>query len=219
MKHPNRLVKGLRMIFGALCILIILGLAVRILFMMLPHPPRLDLGKVMFSDDSVSAHIVPDSPAVGKLSVMYLQGTLVLKNAPAGSEILSFAKWATLPHYLAVSIFGILLFAILRRLCRNAERGAIFTEGNVKLVRLLGWNFLGYAILSLGVTVWSSARIGHYLETHIAFEGVKVITIWSHPILVIIPVIGNLVYGLLLLALAEVFRHGLTLKQDTDLTV
>jgi hypothetical protein len=112
-----------------------------------------------------------------------------------------------------------MLFAILRRLCRNAERGEIFTESNVKLVRLLGWNFLGYAILSFGITVWSSARIGHYLDTHIAFEGVKASTIWAHPSLVIIPLIGNLVYGLLLLALAEVFSHGLTLKQDTDLTV
>lgn len=222
MKHPNRLIHGLRVLFGALRILVLLGLICWPFSLMLAlrnSHYELSFGRVKFSNDSVPIRVVQNSLNTEALAVKDLEGSLVVKNRPARSEMRPFSGWAHPTQALIGGIFFLLLFHLFWRLCRNAERGEIFTEGNLKLVRASGGLLIAYSLASFLVRMWIDYRIGHYVAEQVSIQGIKAITMWSRPEMLIHPHIDRFVTGLLVLALAEVFRHGLALKQETDLTV
>jgi hypothetical protein len=120
---------------------------------------------------------------------------------------------------LVAYAFLLLVIHLLWRLCRNAERGDVFSEGNVRLVRALGGLLIVFSVLTFLSNLWAAYQIGNYVEDHVSIEGIKAITLWARPEDFIGPAVGRFVTGLLVLAMAEVFRQGLTLKQDTDLTI
>lgn len=222
MKSSNFLIRGLRAFFGAMrwVILICVIFGFFICFM---YPSRIFVPAfetVGLSSDSASIRVILNSSNTDALVLRNLEGTLVLMHPSTGSEILSLARWAhLLPRFLEAG-FTLLLFHLLWRLCSNAEHGEIFSENNIKLVRTVGGLLIVYTLLFSLINAWSAYRIGRYVDEHVSIESIKSIHLSLRPSSFNFHLdAGLLVTGLLVLALAEVFRHGLALKQDTDLTV
>jgi hypothetical protein len=130
-----------------------------------------------------------------------------------------------LPVLLVYALFCTALFELLRRLFRNVGRGESFTAQSVRLVQIVGGSLIVYALVSaIGESWFAYAMYGYLAEhTQIAISGTPVLLPPAEPP----PWLGyesplgstEFFAGLLVLALAEVFRQGLALQRDNDLTV
>ena len=128
------------------------------------------------------------------------------------------------PMLLLYALFLTGLFDVLRRLFRNVGRGESFTPQSVGLVQIVGASLIVFAVISTIGESWFTEAAFSYLMQHtdIVVSGTPLRL--PHPGAVRfdhwLP-FGRAAfwYGLLVLALAEVFRQGLALKQDNELTV
>jgi hypothetical protein len=121
-------------------------------------------------------------------------------------------------------LFLIVLFELLRRLFRNVGRGDSFAPQSVRLVQAVGFLLIGFSIAAGAAQSWFAWGAYDYFSQHtqIVVSGTPLrlpsagnhpwfdTSLFGHPVLFC---------GLLVLALAEVFRQGLSLKRDNDLTV
>jgi len=129
---------------------------------------------------------------------------------------------------LVHAAFAVFLFDLLRRLFRNVQAGQSFTESNIRLVHRIGIAVIVFAILSSVFVAFHDYAIISYLQQHGLGQGLE--TGFVHPNsnfnlgdgsgqLEVSFNWGAVLTGLLILALGEVFRQGLALKTEADLTV
>jgi hypothetical protein len=166
------------------------------------------------------------SPSGGdsNFTVTALRGNLILSAEKAGGLVEVIKHWG-LPLSLVNAIFFAVLFDLLRRLFRNVGRGDSFTLQSVRLVQILGCWLILFSLVSAFAEHWFSEAAFAYLGQHttLTISGTALhLPPLHHRILphVGFP-FGSPVFfsGLLVLALSEVFRQGLVLKSDNDLTV
>jgi hypothetical protein len=150
-------------------------------------------------------------------------GNVTLTVEKAG-EVIALLKRYGLPLVLIKVLFLTALFELLRRLFRNVERGDSFTPQSVRLVQIVGFLLIGFSLVSELAASWFAWAAYDYFSQHaqIAVSGtpVRLPAAGNHPWFDM-SMFGHPVFfsGLLVLALAEVFRQGLALKRDNDLTV
>lgn len=126
---------------------------------------------------------------------------------------------------LYVAFYG-LLFDLLRRLFRNVLRGDSFTRTTVRMVQAIGLSLLAFSLASVVAEGMFQFALLQYLSHHasIVVSGTALN----------LPQVNQMhldsgsaspfgspyfFTGLLVLALSEVFREGLALKSENDLTV
>lgn len=152
--------------------------------------------------------------------------TLLVTKADALIELL---KRYGLPVLLLNAIFFAALFDLLRRLFRNVGRADSFSQNTVRLVQAIAGLLIGFSFVSAFAERLFSQALMTYIAAH------SVITITGTPVRfpaphdsmvhVMLPPggfpFGSPLFfsGLLVLALSEVFRQGLALKRDSELTI
>ena len=120
------------------------------------------------------------------------------------------------------------MFDLLRRLFRNVGRGDSFTRQSVYFVQFIGGSLIVYSVVSAFADGWFVNAMLTYLAEH------AVITVSGTSLHLPAPQAmgfsqgqafpfglakSAFFSGLLVLALSEVFRQGLALKSEHDLTV
>lgn len=137
-------------------------------------------------------------------------------------EILTFMHWEAASRFLLL-LLSAAIFSLLRRLFDNAKRGAIFSMSSVRLIRLMGWFSLVYFVLvsaianGLNRLIWRSLSLG-LLDTGFFSASrapVRLMVLPPQLDLALNPIL----FGLFAFVLAEVFRQGLLLREENDLTV
>ncbi len=154
-----------------------------------------------------------------------LHGSIVVRMTDAGG-LIELLKHYGLPLIILNAVVFAVLFDLMRRLFRNVGRGESFTQATVRLVQIIGVSLLVFSLVSAVAESWFHYALFTYLSQHamISISGTTI----SLPALQGFTVssggpfpFGNPVFftGLLVLALSEVFRQGLVLKRENDLTV
>jgi len=168
----------------------------------------------------------PDAKGQGQpaLTVTAFRGNVAMMvDKPAG--MVELFKTYGLPLLLIYAVFFTALFELLRRLFRNVGRGKSFTPQSVRLVQIIGASLVVFSLLSAVGESWFVHAMYAYLVEHteIAISGtpVRLPPAESPPWLGHRFPFGSTAFfsGLLVLALAEVFRQGLALQRDNELTV
>ncbi len=221
MSYSSRLLSNLRALFGigrtlAACFLVAHPVIVLFLGDKVPMP----VGEIYFKSPAVSVRGESDAIKNPAGKVTELRGKLSLR--PVSTSQSSFHRALSLLPMMVGIAFALLVCHWMWGLCRNVENGEIFSANNLKLVRWLGI-LLVIEPLVLGVLgIWNAQLLAEYARENISVGGLQ-----SE-----LPMaklffgsgsggfdIGAIVIGLLVLCLAEVFRQGLLLKQDAELTV
>lgn len=154
-----------------------------------------------------------------------LRGGVTVFVTKAGG-LIEVVKHRGLPVVLLNTVFLLTLFELLRRLFRNVGRGESFTLGSVRLVQFVGFTLLAWSILSAFAENWFMHGAYAYLAEHatVTVSGTSLhlptAGVMHFPHAGGFP-FGSPVFfsGLLVLALSEVFRQGLVIKSEHDLTV
>jgi len=153
------------------------------------------------------------------------RGALAISIQNAGG-LIEMLKHYGLPLILMKIVFFIVVFELLRRLFRNVGRGESFTQPTLRLVQILGVSLLVYSLASAVAESWFVHAMYAYLvqNAQIAISGSPVHLPQPHGMRISVGrefPFGTPMFfsGLLVLALSEVFRQGLVLKRENDLTV
>jgi hypothetical protein len=159
-------------------------------------------------------------------SAQYLMNHSVNVRLNDAAGLFEVVKHTGLPvALLAVVYFG-LLFELLRRLFANVQHGLSFTRQSLRLVQVIGVSLLVFSVVSATAEDWFQYEVFRYLSQHAVLE-ISGNTLHApaqgdfrmdmgngFPF-------GNSLFftGLMVLALSEVFRQGLKLKSENDLTI
>jgi len=153
------------------------------------------------------------------------RGGLSISIQNAGG-LIEMLKHYGLPLILLQIVFYIVVFELLRRLFRNVGRGQSFTQPTLRLVQILGVSLLVYSLVSAIAEAWFVHAMYTYLaqNAQVTISGSPVHLPQSHNVRITIGgdfPFGTPIFfsGLLVMALSEVFRQGLMLKRENDLTV
>lgn len=226
MTSKARLPKIIGVVFAVLCWLFVLT-ATMLLVAIIVDPDLPDGGIVNLS-------IVDLAPKPGSMvlhadkgstvfTVTGLSGTLN-GTSGEGAEMFTMIKRYLLPMGLLFTAFLAVLFDLLRRLFRNVGRGDSFTPGNMRLVYAIGISLIVYSLTAAAADSWLTTALADYASQHLSFahEGMRiVVTAGDGDVSTVGVSFGGSSFftGLLVLALAEVFRQGLKLKRDSELTI
>jgi hypothetical protein len=158
-------------------------------------------------------------------TVTALRGSVTFLVRQAGGMI-DVLKHYGLPVVLLHTVFFVVLFDLLRRLFRDVGRGESFSVKTVRLVQGVAGTLLVYSVVSAIAESWFVHTAFSYFAQHaqITISGTTIhLPAPEHmgfPGFHGFP-FGSPVFlsGLLVLALSEVFRQGLALKSENDLTV
>lgn len=221
MKPSSRLLRSLRLLFAIgqvliVCFFVIFS-ATTLLF---SEEVAMPLADIYFTDPAVSVRGAADTAENPAAELTDVRGLLSLRAITSDDRSLHLLI-SLLPSLL-VLVIAFALCRLMWRLCRNVENGEIFSLGNLKLVRWLGIVVIIDAVAGAVLGSWIACALADYVRTRISVAGLEILS--PVPVMTLIEEhvgmhLGSLVMGLLVLCLAEVFRQGLKLKQDADLTV
>jgi hypothetical protein len=224
MTNTSWLPKFLRWMFTVFVVFTALG-AVAVLVVMLIDPtlpPSAHFGPMKTNFLGQPGSIAFKDSA---FALTAFRGGLAVTIQNAGG-LIEMLKHYGLPLILLRVVFCIGVFELLRRLFRNVGRGESFTRQTLRLVQILGVWLLVYALASALAESWFVHAIASYLiqNSQVTISGSPVHLPHSHDMRISVGhdfPFGTPIFfsGLLVLALSEVFRQGLALKRENDLTV
>lgn len=225
MTNTSWLPKALRWMFAIFSIFAALCAGALLLCLMIDPtlPPSFHFGPL-----NVNLMGQPGTVAMrdSAFALTALHGAINLSVEQAGGLIETLKHYG-LPVLILNAVFFAVLFDLLRRLFRNVGRGESFTRQSVRLVQIIGVSLIIFSLVSAFAESWFVHAMYAYLAQHavLVISGTPLhlppshgmtIHIGSHGFPFGTPVFFS---GLLVLALSEVFRQGLVLKRENDLTV
>jgi len=218
-----------RWVFTVLAVLTALAAVVLIAVILVDPrlPPDARFGPVhgKLMGQPATLALQPDASGRGEpaLSGRAFNGNVTMTvDKPAGA--IELLKRYGLPLLLIYTVFFTALFELLRRLFRNVGRGESFTPQSVRLVQVVGGALIIFSLISAVGESWFAHAMYAYLSEHTQFAisgtSVRLPPAENTQLVARLP-FGSPVFlsGLLVLALAEVFRQGLALQRESDLTV
>jgi len=221
--------KLFRWVFTGLAVLTALAAVVLIAVILVDPtlPPDARFGPVhgQLMGQPATLALKPDANGEGgpALSARAFNGNVTMTvDKPAGA--IELLKRYGLPLLLIYAVFFAALFELLRRLFRNVGRGESFTPQSVRLVQVVGGALIIFSLISAVGESWFAQAMYAYLTEHTQFAisgtSVRLPPAENTQLVARLP-FGSPVFlsGLLVLALAEVFRQGLALQRESDLTV
>lgn len=158
---------------------------------------------IYFVPDSDSYTLTSDIWGNGEITWASGQVEFESTNVDSVGTAVEIVFWLLL---LWVPIYIIL--TVMRRIFASMETGTPFIAANVTRIRWLG----GLLIITAVFVQIVQARIGELMLTKISSSGLDIIYRFElDPSIIVI--------GLIIFSLAEVFRYGLELQSEADLTV
>ncbi|MDE1985832.1 MAG: DUF2975 domain-containing protein [Alphaproteobacteria bacterium] len=223
MTNTSWLAKFLKWMFAIFTVFAALGtVAFCIVWMIGPNmPPGLHLGP-----HTLNILGQPGTVALSNstFNLTALHGNLRLSVDQATGFVETLRHYG-LPVLILKAAFFAALFELLRRLFSNVGRGESFTHQNVRLVQIIGLSLMAFSLVFAAAENWFAQAMYSYLAQHavLSVSGTPLRLPTSHHI----SINGNgfpfgtplFFSGLLVLALSEVFRQGLVLKRDSELTI
>ncbi len=183
--------------------------------------------RLKFDLEPALAPMVYQGATGGKVVLRNIQGDLLVQQAANPSALLNFVRLRIASLCLGLILYCA-IFSLLRRLFDNVKRGEAFSMKTVRQIRGIGWCCLAYAVIAPLIVSRLDWVIGHDLRQHLAIERFR-----TDFVAAITDTSLNFAYNekhlsinltviliaLFALVMAEVFRQGVLLKQENDLTI
>lgn len=149
--------------------------------------------------DSVRSADGTSYPAVIQRAEIFVPADSSTTITSAGTLILS----------ILALLMGITVLVAFIRFVYNINKGHIFEHKNVRLLRLLGT-----LLILMALCTTSSGLINDHILSHVGLElkGYSISTYWTIPW-------TTLIIGLAALLMAQVWAHGIDLKEEQALTI
>lgn len=146
------------------------------------------------------------------VSVQKVEAIVAFKGPLRAKEALDASKWPAVIGELCAILTGLAFFEMLRRLLSSAEKGDLFTDSNVRMLRQVGFLMIGLDLVRFTAGAILMSRLNAIVAPFFT-NG-----IWTLSTTVSGRLTGA-ISGISILLLAQVFREGLKFRKDSDLTI
>jgi len=175
-----------------------------------------DTGSVTVGPFSVSAakegQFFQAAATSKDVAVQKIEGMVAFTGPAAATEALRVFKWPAVAGELCTLLIGLACFEMLRRLLSSSEKGDLFTDSNVRLLRQIAFLIIVLDLARFAAGAVLTNRMNVFVARFFA-DGT-----WMRPS-TMPGQLSGVVSGLTILLLAEVFREGLKFRKDSDLTI
>lgn len=119
------------------------------------------------------------------------------------------SSWVSATLSILTIVIGIAVLYTFIRFVVNINKGHVFEDSNVRLLR-----WVGSLLLVCGGTQIAEGIVNDYRlsQTGIALDGYSISTYWAIPW-------GTIIFGLLSLLMAQVWARGIAMKREQELTI
>jgi hypothetical protein len=146
------------------------------------------------------------------VSVQKIEAMVAFKGPARTKEALDASKWPAFLGELCAILIGLAFFEMLRRLLSSAEKGDLFTDSNVRMLRQAGFLMIALDLVRFAAGAILMSRLNAIVAPFFT-NGM-----WTLSTTVSGKLTGA-ISGMSVLLLAEVFREGLKFRKDSDLTI
>jgi hypothetical protein len=170
-------------------------------------PGSVSFGPMHFLSDMGASNASPQG-----VVVQDAEGTVTIVNPSDASRALEFVRWPFMLGLVCTGVTGVAILDLFRRMLRSVTRREVFTAGNIRNVNRLGILFIASSVARLLLAGWLVNRLAAFVALNWP-QGNVALKSFSN---------GDgsgIGIGLMILVLAGVFRQGLALKEDSDLTI
>jgi hypothetical protein len=172
-----------------------------------------DTGSGVFSVGPIRLRAANTTGASAQgVSIRDIDGIVTIAQADNAARALRFVRWPFLFSMICTGLTCAALLELARRVLRSVEKQEVFTSENIR-------NVYGIGIILIVSNVVNHLLVGWLVSRTIAFVTTQLPegTAALDSSFVIEPF--GIAAGLLIVALAEVFRQGLALKEENQLTI
>jgi hypothetical protein len=127
------------------------------------------------------------------------------------TQLWNLIKWPFGIAVLCVGCAGLIVLDLLRRMLKRVGSGEAFSSRNIQDMRRIAFTLIGSSILKAAALGWLIGSMGNYATQQTAGKFTFALTSGRG--------LPMLVIGMVILVLAEIFRQGLRLEEDAQLTV
>jgi len=172
---------------------------------------RMSFGPVGLGPEPAAASSERRASRESPVAVNPTEGTATFLDPETAARAVAIARWPLIVGVLGAGGAGLAVIDLLRRMLRSACRAEVFTGANIRRVQAVGYLLIASSIVKFAAGVWLGGLISVFLLRHAGAGWASVLTSTQGDV--------SLLPGLLIVALAEVFRQGLALKEEGQLTI
>lgn len=138
--------------------------------------------------------------------------TFTIGNPADATAILAPIKWPFILSFLFTGGITIAILELLSRMFRKVAVGEAFTRTSIRHVQAIGLLFIISSLLKGFTAAWLKHAMASVVMQHVATGAIALDSSSKGDS-------SGFVTGLVILALAEIFRQGLILKEESTLTI
>jgi hypothetical protein len=151
--------------------------------------------------------------ALGKdVDVRRVEGMVAFTGPEKAPEALRVFKWPATIGEFCKMLMGLAFFEMIRRLLSSSEKGDLFTDANVRMLRTIAFITIVLDLIKFAAAAILTNRINAFVVPFFS-DGT-----WILPTTMPGRLAG-VISGISLLIVAEIFREGLKFRKDSDLTI
>lgn len=174
-------------------------------------------GRITFGRFRTDENALPfkTASADGTVAVLdYLEGSFTFTaGSPAdATAILAPIKWPFILSFVCTGSATIAILELLRRMFRKIATGEVFTRTSIRYAQAIGFLFIASSLLKGMTAGWLKHAMAVVVMKHLVTGAVVLDSSAKGDS-------SGFVTGLVILALTEVFRQGLILKEESALTI
>jgi len=118
-------------------------------------------------------------------------------------------------YYMLGTGLGLIVLHQLRKFLSSLKTGYPFIKDNARRIKIIGVAIVGQQLI---IMVWNLG-ISRYLSKAITVPLMKVNMYWESISEMLMQSFGDIILGLIVIAIAEIFRLGAKLSEESELTV
>jgi hypothetical protein len=146
------------------------------------------------------------------VDVQKVEAMVAFKGISRATEALRAFKWPAVTGELCAILTGLAFFEMVRRLLSSAEKGDLFTDANVRMLRRIGFLMIALDLARFAAGAILMSRMNTFVTPFFAGGTWMLSTTVSGKL-------TGVLSGVFVLLLAEVFSEGLKFRKDSDLTI
>jgi hypothetical protein len=146
------------------------------------------------------------------VDVQSVEAMVAFKGTARATEALGAVKWPAVTGEVCAILAGLAFFEMLRRLLSSAEKGDLFTDANVRMLRGIGFLMIALDLVKFGAAAVLMGRLNAFVAPFFSSGTWMLSSAFSGKL-------NGVISGVFILLLAEVFSEGLKFRKDSDLAI
>ena len=173
---------------------------------------RITFGRFRTNEGALNLPMAKNNGVTADVDSLEGSFTFTVTSPADAAAILDPIKWPFIFSFLCTGGITIAILELLSRMFRKVETGEIFTQTSIRYAQVIGFLFIASSLLKGFSAAWLKHAMASIVMQQVAAGSIKLDSSATGDS-------SGFITGLVILALAEVFRQGLKLKEENALTI